>query len=82
MLRSFGLLIPIALVACGSSSDSSSGPPPFAIAEASTFIEPWAMTFQRPGGAIEAPSRQAELERTGLPKRELIHPKQRFAGGP
>ena len=52
MLRSFGLLIPIALVACGSSSDSSSGPPPFAIAEASTFIEPWAMTFLPDGRAL------------------------------
>ena len=52
MLRSFGLLIPIALVACGSSSDSSSGPPPFAIAEAATFIEPWAMTFLPDGRAL------------------------------
>lgn len=52
MLRSFGLLIPIALVACGSSSDSSSGPPPFAIAKAATFIEPWAMTFLPDGRAL------------------------------
>lgn len=82
MLRSFGLLIPIALVACGSSSDSSSGPPPFAIAEASTFIEPWAMTFLPDGRALVTEKRGSiKLWREGEPARLVSGGPQPVYGG-